>query len=87
MLRIAALPRFATLIRDWTVAVDGLRIAALPRFATLNDGSQVQVGRLRIAALPRFATLDGRAPDAEADAADCGPSSVCYTGAAESIGP
>ena len=34
---------------------------------------------LRIAALPRFATLRGKRHTVPRDAADCGPSSVCYT--------
>ena len=78
-LRIAALPRFATLEITPTPIDSQLRIAALPRFATLWERWEPFISRLRIAALPRFATLDGGKIPPEHCAADCGPSSVCYT--------
>ena len=56
-LRIAALPRFATLRFPAAPLPFGLRIAALPRFATLINKFAELATKLRIAALPRFATL------------------------------
>ena len=79
-LRIAALPRFATLGSATLPDLDELRIAALPRFATLAGGNGKSVKALRIAALPRFATLCVCVAMVGLLAADCGPSSVCYTG-------